>query len=196
MARAAILAGALLTLAGVGQAPDERAAARAFADAGLRYQQAAVALEPPPERPERPCVERVRRRTAEHHWDEINGLGSLQDDERTLARQLDPVVTRLSLDLHSVETADPALRGGRTAVRRLRRANAAVAATPPVNVCAEVRRFAAGGFEPTPAIRRMRRVLGAYDRVVEGVDTERRIERMASRLQELGIPASELEIWR
>jgi hypothetical protein len=199
MPRGALVAGALILLTGATQAPDERAAARAFADAGLRYQAAIEALEPQLdaliERPERRCAERARRRSAEHRWDEINGLGSFQDEQRPTARLVEPAVTRLSLELHAVETADPALRGGRTAVRRLRRTNAAVAALPPVNVCAEVRRLVASGFEPTPAIRRMRRATAAFERVVAGDDTERRVDRMVSRMQELGVPASELGIW-
>jgi hypothetical protein len=194
MARAALIAGALLLLGGVAHAQDENVAARAFTDALNRYRAAATALPADIGAPARmrPCVERVHRRIPEYRWGDLLAFPGFEDEERPFARSFAPILTRLSLELHAVQTGDPALRSGRTSVRRSRRALAAIAALPPIDVCAEVRRWARGGFEPTPALRRIRRASTERDRVAEGPDTERRIAAMVSRLRELGIPASEL----
>jgi hypothetical protein len=195
MARAALIAGALMLLTGATQAPDDRAAARSFADAFGRYFTAVTALPQPVEGPERmrPCIERVHRQIAEHRWDDLLAFPGLEDELRPLAEQAHPILMRLSTELHAVQTADPALRGGRTAVRRTRRTFAAILALPPTNVCAEVRRWVRGGYEPTPALRRIRRVTVERRRVTEGEDTERRAAAMVARMRELGVSESELE---
>jgi hypothetical protein len=195
MVRAALI-GALIAVAAApaaGQAPDERAAARAFADAGLRLGEALEGQDPPSEpEEERRCADRLRRRTApdEFRWPMINGLGTGQDDLRPLARLLEPPFTQFSLDLHAVATADPALRGGRTAVRRARRLFAALAALRRIDVCAHLLRWERGGFEPTPEMRRRLRLLAAYDRISEG-DAARRLVRAGERMIELGVPPEE-----
>jgi hypothetical protein len=195
MVPAVLVAGALLLLTGATQAPDERAAARAFADAFARYFAAVEGLPQPVEGPARmrPCVERVHRRIAEHHWGELLAFASVEDDHRPFARQVHPILMRLSTELHAVQTGDLALRGGRTTIRRVRRGFAAILALPRTNVCAEVRRWVRNDFEPTPALRRIRRATAERRRVAEGEDTERRVAAMVARMRELGIPASELE---
>jgi hypothetical protein len=168
--------------------PDERAAAFAFAAAFERF---SAAIEPlggarfiGPTEPA--CAFRLRRRIAEHRWDELNSLWGHRDETR-VARQIAAPFLRFSTDLHAVATADPALRSGRAAVRRVRRGFAAMAALPRVDVCAEVRRYAASGLEPTPVMRRIRRARRAAD-VQSSEDIERRGERMEARMIELGVP--------
>jgi hypothetical protein len=195
MVRAALVTAGALLLTGATQVPDERAAARAFVDAFALY--AAVADELP-QRVEgparmRPCIERVHRRVAEHRWDELLAFSSIEEHDRPSARRLHPLLMRLSVELHAVETADPALRGGRTTVRRARRAFAAILALPRTKICAAVRRWVRNEFEPTPALLRIRRATGTRQRVAEGEDTERRVAAMVARMRELGIPAEELE---
>jgi hypothetical protein len=177
--------------------PDERVAARAFADAGLRFHAAIEALEPqfdrlPTEPPDPRCAERARRRIPERHWDEVNLLGDVEYLYGTATQLIAAPLMQYSLALHSVETADPALRSGRTAIRRIRRAYATIQALPPVDVCAEIRRWVDGGFKPTPAIRRERRALRALN-AISTPRFSRRLERTEARLRELGIPAQEAD---
>jgi hypothetical protein len=195
MVRRVLLAGALMLLVGAVQAPDEHANARLFADAFARFYAAEAALPDLIDEPEQmqACVARVHRRIAEHRWDDLLAFPSFDDYDRPQARQLAPLLMRLSTELHAVPTEDPALRDGRTALRRLRRAYAAVAALPPIDVCAEVRRWVRGGFEPTPALRRIRRVQEAIERVTESADLERRADRMEERMRELGAPLVVIE---
>jgi hypothetical protein len=177
--------------------PDDRAAARAFADAALRFQ---AAIEPiletrfEPER-ERRCSYRARRRIAEHRWDEVILLHSFEDEHRSLAQAVTPALTQLSIDLHAVATADPALRAGRTGVRRVRRMYADVAAVPRYDVCAEIERWVDGDFRPTPVLRRVQQTTSALDRAIEDGDIERRACRMVLRLRELGIPEREAGVF-
>jgi hypothetical protein len=191
------LAVVALTLAAApAQAPDERAAARAFADAGLRFHAAVEAVRPQiarlPDPPDRKCADRARRRIPERHWDEVNLLGEVGDVYGAVADLVEAPLMQFSLELHSVQTADPALRGGRTAIRRVRRAYVMIQALPPVDVCAEIRRWVDGGFEPTPAIRRERRALRALD-ALSTFRFLRRLGRTTARLRALGVPAHEAD---
>ena len=175
------------------EAPDERAAAFAFAAAIERFS-AAVApfvgasFDGDDGAPEPACAFRLRRRIAEHRWDELNALWGHRDEKRFARRMAGPLL-QLSTDLHAVSTADPALRSGRAALRRVRRGFAALAALPRIDVCAEVRRYEASGLEPTAAMRRIRRASRAAD-VQDGADNQRRLERMEARMIGLGVPES------
>jgi hypothetical protein len=193
MVRAVVLGAALVALTGAGQARDERASARAFVDAFGRYFAAAETLPQTEPTEMRACVERVHRRIAEHRWDELLSFPSLEDDDRPFARQVHPILMRLSTDLHAVPTADPALLGGRTAIRRVRRAFAAIEALPRIDVCAEVRRWVRGGFEPTPVLRRIEAATAERHRVTEGDDVDRRVAAMTARMRELGVPDAEVD---
>jgi hypothetical protein len=193
----AVIALVLVAAPAAAAQTDERVAARGFADAGLRFHAAIEVLEPqiermPAEGPDPRCADRARRRVSEHRWDEIDLIGEL---EHTLTPSTELVAAPLlqySLELHSVETADPVLRTGRTAIRRVRRAYAVIQALPPVDICAEIRRWVNGGFEPTRAIRRERRALRALDSV-STPHFFRRLQRTEARLRALGIPADEAD---
>jgi hypothetical protein len=187
LAAAALLAAAAQASA---QAPDERADARAFADAALRHRAAVAeafrmeeARRTPAGRPCRP--DRVPRR---HRRDATKLMATA--GYGALGRLLGPALLEFSLALHAVDTADPVLRSGRTAWRRMRRLLARMAARPAVDLCAELRRWARAGYEPIAAVRDARRawrVLRAFD----GNGFERRVHRAAARLRRLGVPRDE-----
>jgi hypothetical protein len=173
--------------------PDERAAARAFADAALRLATTVEALEPrygpmidadPPR-----CLKRLARRGPQPRSDDLAML-HFGEVFRRVGVLLEPALTQFSMALHAVQTSDPALRGGRTAWRRARRIYATLAAAPAIDVCAEAQRYADGGFEPTPAVRRARK-LARLLVVDELRDFDDRVERTIVRLRRLGIPRNE-----
>jgi hypothetical protein len=175
--------------------PDERAAARAFADAALRFHAALAPLEPRHQeisrtRPPR-CLLRLARRLPERR--RVPALQLLATNYYgEIGRLFAPALTTFSMDLHGVETDDPALRAGRTGWRRMRQVVAELAAVPPVDICAEARRYIDGGFERTPAIRRAQRLWALMERdPLE--DFDQRVERAERRLRELGIPREEAE---
>jgi hypothetical protein len=191
-----IPAALLVAVAAPAQAPpDERAAARAFADAGLRFHAALAPLEPryqeisrtPPPR----CVRRFARRFREPRAVRILLL-PLASYYGEIGRLFAPALTTFSMNLHGIQTDDPALRAGRTAWRRMRQVFAELAAIPPVDICAEARRYIRGGFERTPAITHGLR-LRALMRRDPVDDFNRRVARAGHRLRELGIPPEEAE---
>jgi hypothetical protein len=175
------------------QAPDERAAARAFADAGIRLAaffdgseaqfDATVTTRPPR------CVRRLLRQIPDDRARQAHILAGMPPEGR-VARLVEQPLLEFSRRLHGVQTADPALRSGRTAWRRLRRAFLKMAPFADLNVCVELRRYAASGFRRTPAMRRASRALDAYARAITG-DFGPRLDRAIERLQELGVPRAE-----
>jgi hypothetical protein len=177
LAAAALLAAAAPASA---QAPDERADARAAVAEAFRMEEARRTPAGRPCRPDR--VPRRHRRDATKLM-ATAGYGAL-------GRLLGPALLEFSLALHAVDTADPVLRSGRTAWRRMRRLLARMAARPAVDLCAELRRWARAGYEPIAAVRDARRawrVLRAFD----GNGFERRVHRAAARLRRLGVPRDE-----
>jgi hypothetical protein len=177
--------------------PDERVAARAFADAALGFHAALAPLEPRYQEISREplprCVRRLVRRLPERRAVRI-GMLLLANHYGELGRLFAPPLTQLSRDLHGVQTADTALRAGRTAWRRMRRVFAELAAIRSVDICAEARRYVDGGFAPTPAIRRSRRLMALLERDPLD-DFNRRVERAERRLVELGVPREEAEVF-
>lgn len=173
--------------------PDERAAARAFADAGLRLAAAVQAVEPKinrglaPPRCARPLASRIPRR----HLEDAYVLLLVHEFGR-IARLVDAPLRAFTKDLHAVETADPALRGGRAAWRHARRLYVATGAFADLDVCAELRRFVDRGFRRTPAMRRTWRLAQAFARFGED-EFDRRIARAVARMRELGVPAAEAQ---
>lgn len=194
------LVAALIVLAAptaaAAQAPDERAAARAFADAALRFQAGLAPLEPRyleiswrlPR-----CVTRLVRRLPDRRDRKILLL-PFTNYYGELGRLFEPSLTRFSAELHAIQTADPALRAGRTAWRRMRRVFGALAALPTVDLCGEARRLVASGFARTPAIRRAVRLMALIRRDPLH-DFNRRTERAARRLRELGVPPEHAQVF-
>lgn len=175
--------------------PDEVAAARAFADSALRFRAALTPLEQRYEDVSRArlprCFRQLLRRVPERRVDSVLLL-PLANFYGEIGRLLGPALTRFSMELHGVQTADPALRAGRTAWRRMRRLFRALAAIAPIDVCAETRRFVAGGFQLTPGIRRRLR-LRALIRRDPVHDFDRRVARAQRRLRELGVPPEQAQ---
>jgi hypothetical protein len=170
------------------QAPGERAAARAFADAGLRLAAFIDGAEQQFDAPLSRCARRQLRRLADERAADGYELAAMRQAGEA-ARLLAQPLLAFSRELHGVQTADPALRGGRTAWRRIRRAFQALEPFAGMDLCAELRRYVAAGFRRTPAVRRARRAFRRYDRRIAG--SARRMDRAIERLQELGVPRAE-----
>jgi hypothetical protein len=107
-----------------------------------------------------------------------------------VARGINPPLERAITDWQAVPTLDPALRGGRTAWRRIYRLYSRLASIPHVRGCSEMRDFVRNDYKPTPAMRRASRVMRRADRW-DTTDIDRRLRRAVLRLHELGIPKAE-----
>lgn len=187
------------TVASAQAPPDERANARAFADIGLRlvdeFEAASVALQATIGAPtgclrEGRLARRIQRapkgRAAALSTIELTqGLGAFM-------RTIDPAVRRAVSDMHAIPTADPGLRGGRTAWRRIQRVYASLAALPAVNVCAEARKFVRNGYRRSSAMRLAQRTMHAAEHT-GGID--RRLVRAVTRLEALGVPAADADLF-
>jgi hypothetical protein len=187
------------TVASAQAPPDERANARAFAAIALRlatdFEAAAVALQATIGAPtgclaEPRLARRIQRapkgRAAALTTIEITqGLGAFM-------RTIDPAVRRAVTDMHAIPTADPGLRGGRTAWRRIKRVYASLAALPAVDVCAEAREFVRNGYRRSAAMRQAQRTLHAAEHT-GGID--RRLARAVTRLEALGVPAADADLF-
>lgn len=182
---------AALPAAAPAQAPDERAAARAFADAATRMMTAVKGLETQLDGSVNRRAVGCWRRLPERRQERVEAL-VVASGLGQGARVLESPFLELSTALHGVQTADPALQGGRTAWRRLRRVYMEMAAFAGADVCAEARAYAESGWKPTPVMRRARSFL---DRLTDrdGGDFDRRVERAVARLKTLGIPAAEAD---
>ena len=180
------LAAALLPVTPPAAAQADRAAARAFIDATVRFEEAVRAQGPA-----------VRAR-----FDVLLGPGcvqAVQDAPRRQRARADAILTAALVDavfrpthgaiaafvadLNRVRTDDRALRGGRAAWRALLRE---VRGLPPVpeDLCAQLERWRASGYarDAAPRVRtRPFTRLGANRRV------DRQLARAVARLQQLGI---------
>jgi len=172
---------------------DDRAAARAFADAAVRAQPEIAAASEALEalgHDVRCAVDVPRRRR-----DAVNEVKSSLHFAQTIAgftREVGPVLTRASNELHGVETADPILKSGRTAWRRLRRTYAGFARLPEANVCSQLRAYVRNDYRHTPETRRAMRAFHAM-MAWDTADMDRRMEAAVRRMVALGIPAAEAE---
>lgn len=188
-----ILAAVPATAAAQGPPPDERASARAFTDIAVRFNddvEAAIAGlatwddDAPECRAERRLArgtERQQERFFELYAGQIVAA---------IARAIEPAIDRATTDWQAVPTADPALRGGRTAWRRVHRMFKAIATIPHARICSEMREYVRGDFAPTPTMRRTARALRRANRF-DADDIDRRLHRAVVRLRELGIPEAE-----
>ena len=202
------LAFALLTIvfvvgapatAGAQAPPDERANARAFADIGLRLAEeletASKATAGSPDEPPACLTEgRLARRLERAPRGRGVGLNALFATGiiGTFARAADPTLTHALANMHAIQTADPGLRGGRTAWRRIHRVYASIGAVPVVELCGEARAFVRSGYRPTPSMRLAHRTLDAAEHT-GGIN--RRLARAVTRLAELGVPAADADLF-
>ena len=171
--------------------PDERAAARAFADAALA---AAPAIEAAGAQlaaigdPVRCDLQVPGSRRGE-----VDRLAGKLATARLIAgftRTVAPAMRRATRALDAIETNDGALRRGRAAWQDVRADYASFAAHPARSVCRQVRAYVENGYQHTSGTRRAVR---AY-REMTGWDTshiDRRLKAAVKRLVALGVPADE-----
>jgi hypothetical protein len=175
--------------------PDERAAAQAFADTAVRAEGEANALEADLRLASRirKCEARQARHTPRRHQDDADLIVMLPGLAQ-LGQVFEPLLTRVSMELHAVQTGDPALRSGRTAYRRIRRLYAVLADLPTYDTCAVLRDWARRGFRPTPTLRRVRRAAARLRPALNLVrDVDERLSRAARRMRELGVPEAGID---
>ena len=180
---------------------DERANARAFADIGLRLEDAIEpawdaameanrVIDVPACLNERLLAGRLLR--APDHLQRVLFDLHFGKELNDFARLAGPGMARAVADMQAIQTADPGLRGGRTAWRRIARVYATLAALPIVDICAQARAFVRSGYRPTPEMtrsRRTRRMAGNAG----GID--RRLARAVTRLEELGVPEADATVF-
>lgn len=182
---------AALPAAAAAAKPDERVAARAFADAALR----AV-----------PAIEEASAQLAaigdpvscdvpvpDSRRGEVDRLAGKLATARIIAsftRDVGPAMRRATRALDAVDTRDRALRHGRAAWHDVRSDYADFAEHPARDVCRQVGAYVDNGYEHTAGTRRGVR---AY-RAMVGWDTrsiDRRVKTAVERLVDLGVPAGE-----
>ena len=171
--------------------PDERAAARAFADAAARFTDA---IEAPTERlfdlfehplrraPGCPAIAKKHRGGAL--------IITLYDSNLVFARDVTPVARAFRSELANVATADPALISGRAAWRARGRS---IEATPePEDLCAKLAAWRRAGY-PKSTVRKTMRDLESL--ATRGPSVERKLEAAAKRLIALGVPRDEARLF-
>jgi hypothetical protein len=179
-------------LARAQSAPDERAAAQAFADITLP---AARELEATNrafvfDAPRCNSTRRIARATVRQQMRvamflEIHGIAS-----RT--RVVEPILARTVAALDRVRTADPILRGGRASWHSVQRTYARIGSLLRVRICPVLRDYVRGDFKPTREMRRaarMRRFAFGWDTTRIDRAQARAIERMV----QLGVPREQAE---
>ena len=188
-----IAAGLLVPAAASAQTPppDERVAAQALADAAKRLVEAADAQdddavwldtcealdkEPP-----------ARRRSAA--TDYVDGLA-----QRFFVDGLRPALMRFRTEIAAAQTADPVLRSGRAAGRRIARTADEVIPAGEADPCAAYEAYARAGYPEGPA-----RAARALDRRLEEIATartRRKIHAAAERMRELGVSRADARAFR
>ena len=171
--------------------PEERAAARAFADAALRaapaMEKASAQLAPigDPVSCDVQLSDSRRRQV-----DRLAGKLATAKLIASFSRAVGPAVRRVTRALDAVETRDRALRRGRAAWHDVRADYAGFAAHPDRSVCRQVRAYVENGFEHTWGTRRGVR---AYRAMIawDTTSIDRRVKAAVERLTALGVPADE-----
>jgi hypothetical protein len=184
----------LVPAAASAQAPDDHAAARAFADITMRAvadMEAVTAGSPEMGAPRCPASRRFEKRASEEQKEAMYELYATHFIGR-LTRAMTPVLARTVSDLYAVPTADPVLQKGRGAWRRVHEMYAGFAAFPHVHICAEMRRYVRSDFHRTRLMRAAHRFFRRADRWdTSGID--RAMNRAEKRLVELGVPADDAD---
>jgi hypothetical protein len=171
--------------------PDERAAARAFADAGVRFAKAVENVGDDDDAlPYRECRP-LFRKAARHKPDEFEAI-TLRTAFRHTADLVREPLRQLRADLANAQTRDPVLLSGRAAWRQAGRALAALG--PAGDPCAELRawmRAGAPSAEGHKALRELDPVVAAFGR-----EYERKLRATSRRLVELGIPKQQAKAFQ
>lgn len=171
--------------------PDERAAARAYADAAGRFTDA---IEAPTERafelfdrplrraPGCPAIARRHREGAL--------VIALYSSNLVFARDVTPAIQAFRSELAQVLTADPVLISGRAAWRARGRSIEAV--PEPEDLCAKLAAWRRAGY-PQSTVRETMRDLVSL--AASGPSVERKLEAAAKRLISLGVPREEARLF-
>ncbi len=189
MFRLAVVLALLLAPVAVAQeAPDERAAAKAMADATVRFTEAADAKEGQADRIYARGCRRAASGLSKRRRLEVAFLVQ-RENLRAIAELLGDDLARLRTDLANAQTRDPVLLSGRAAWRQLARGFESL--PPARDPCAQVRAWRRAGMP----IGEARRALGEITQVLSlaGKEYNRKIEAAADRLEELGVPEERAE---
>jgi hypothetical protein len=103
-----------------------------------------------------------------------------------------PAITQANTELAAMVTADPALRAGRTAWRRVLLKYTQFGALEPVRFCSQMRDYVRSDFRPTAAMRRASRMYGQATRW-DTTDIDRRLAAAVKRLIELGVAPTDAD---
>jgi hypothetical protein len=172
--------------------PDERAAARAFADAAGRFTDAIEA----PSKALFGWVEHPLRRApgcpriAKKHREGAIVL-MLYTHTLEFARDIKPALNTLRSELANVPTADPALISGRAAWRSTGRS--VEAAPEPGDLCAELRAWRRAGYPDSTVRKVTRQFVHLAD--TEGASVARKQNAAVDRMVELGVPRAEARLF-
>lgn len=170
--------------AAVAQAPDERVAAQALADAVQRLDAADRATENQDDIDDALRTPRCRRelRRSAHHQRGAIALLRVQEF-RHISDRLRDGLAQMRTDLANAVTADPVLISGRAAWRRL--AKAAMALPAGEDVCGYLAAWRRRGYDRA-SVRRARAEYAAL-RAASGRGWQRKIAAAADRMRELGV---------
>lgn len=185
----------VLAAAPASAAPDDRAAAEAFADAARVYTIEERATEPEARR----VFEAVDLSRCVRVTDRLERLGAKEHDRAVLAERptiaalLMPVwrprlvaIRRFVAALESVETQDPALRSGRAAWRQ-RLARAEIYARAPEDTCVRLEAWArAGGTDVVLPDVDLRGLYTAFFSDADNLFGLKKLAGAANRLRDLG----------
>ena len=167
--------------------PDERANARAFADVGIRLTDevnAALAGLDGAVFDDCKSVRRLARGTDRQQTKAFTLITAHLMG--IMGRAVTPALDRATADLNAIETADPALQGGRTAWVSISRLYSVAATFPHVRICRELRKYVRHGFRSTRAMRRANKMFRRINRFdVDALDAK--LTAAADRLVELGV---------
>jgi hypothetical protein len=167
------------------QAPDERAAAQALADAVQRVN--AVDREigedhDPDDGLEAPRCEREIYRIPPRRQDDLRAF-AIRDEFRKAGDALEPALAAFRTEIASAQTLDPLLISGRAAWRRI--AKAYMALPPRGDVCADLAAWRRDGYP----LRTVRAAAAEYRSIFAafGRGFQRKVAAAADRMRELGV---------
>jgi hypothetical protein len=195
--RTGTLLGAFVVLAlaapAAAQAPDERAAAQALADAVKRVNAADSAVgedHDPDDGLDAPRCRRELFRIPPRRQDDLRAF-ALRDEFRKGADALRSAVAAFRTDLANAQTRDPVLISGRAAWRRAAKSYAAL--PPRGDVCDDLAAWRRAGYP----LRTVRAARAEYRTVIAatGRGFQRKIAAAADRMRELGISEQDAKVF-
>jgi hypothetical protein len=169
------------------QAPDESAAAQAFADITLPAAHEIASVQETIVFGDIPTCKARRRlaRGTERQRERMMGFVAMQEIA-AITRRMEPILARTLTALNAVPTADQVLIDGRGAWRSVRRMYSRFAAFPHMRICSVMRDYVRRDYKPTRAMRRALKL----NRVGERWDTtaiDRAMAKATKRMIALGV---------